>query len=132
MKTTKSMPKWAAELTEQVCADYKRALPRKVQWYRRTRHNFTSGFTRWGGKEIHISAGAYEYDQELVLLHELAHYLVMRTKKGRRESHSMRFWRLAFELYDRYGIDLDYAIYREEHYRAKATWAYQEALAKKQ
>ena len=131
MKTTKTAPVWAVKLTEQVCKDYKRKTPYKLQWYNRTRRTFTSGFTRWGGKEIHISAGSDGYDQELVLLHELAHYLVMKTKKGRKESHSLRFWRLAFELYDRYGIDLNYAIWREEHYRTKATWAYKEALAKK-
>lgn len=131
MKTSKTMPDWAVELVKQVCKDYNRTLPARVQWYRRRFRKHTSGFTRWGGKEIHISAGSDEYDQELVLLHELAHYLVMRTKKGRHESHSIRFWRLAFELYDRYGIELGYAIYREEHYRTKATWAYKEQLAKK-
>jgi predicted metal-dependent hydrolase len=131
MKTTKTMPIWAIDLVTQVCKDYNRKLPVRVQWYKRQRGAWSSGFTRWNGKEIHISAGSNEYDQELVLLHELAHYLVMRTKKGRRESHSMRFWRVAFELYSRYGMELGYAIYREEHYRAKATWAYQEQLAKK-
>ena len=131
MKHTNTTPTWAVQLVTQVCKDYNRVLPKKLQWYNSTRSSWSSGFTWYDGHKIHVTAGRDQYDQELVLLHELAHYLVCKTKKGRKESHSIRFWRLAFELYDRYGIDLGYAIYREDHYRAKASQAYAEVLAKK-
>lgn len=127
MKASKTTPAWALELTQEVCRDYKRALPKRLQWYNRNDWS-KSGGTCWRDK-IHISAGDDEYDQVLVLLHELAHHIVNKTKP--RVGHTIRFWRLAFELYERYGIDLGVALEREEDYRKKATWAYQEALAKK-
>lgn len=131
MKATLSTPQWAVDLVTQVCRDYNRSLPKKLQWYRSSSSRWSSGFTYYNGSKIHITAGSDEYDQELVLLHELTHHIVSKTRKGKRESHSIRFWRLAFELYERYGIELGYAYYREEGYKAKATWAYQEVLAKK-
>jgi len=126
MKVSKTMPDWAVELTEQVCKDYKRATPPKIQWYNRT-HEYSVG-TTWKNR-IHISAGSHGYDQELVLLHELAHWVANKNKP--RQGHTIKFWRTAFELYDRYGIELGYAIWREEHYRKQASQAYTEQLAKK-
>lgn len=145
MRTTRNTPQWAVELTTQVCKDYKRALPEVLQWYIKGPRYwqdvrvYSSGRTwrkqkAWGRKypsKIHISAGIDEADQELVLLHELAHHLLNRTSKGRRESHSNRFWKLAFELYDRYGVDLDFAWKRERDYKVKAAVGYQAVLAKK-
>lgn len=127
MKTSKTAPVWAVALTEQVCKDYGRALPKRLQWFNRNRQEYSQG-TTWPNK-IHISAGSHGHDQELVLLHELAHHVANKNKPH--QGHTIRFWRLAFELYERYGIELGYAIWREEHYRKYATQAYHEQLAKK-
>ena len=130
MKHTKTAPAWAVELTKQVCKDYNRATPKMLRWYNGS-NEFSSGFTYYDGSSVFVRAGTHGLDQELVLLHELAHHLVSKTGKGRKQGHSIKFWRLAFELYDKYKVDLDYAIYREEEYRAKANWAYRELMAKK-
>lgn len=64
-------------------------------------------------------------DQQLVLLHELAHHL---SPKG--HHHSMRFWRTAVGLYDRWG-DADfmaYAVQREWSYKIKAHRAFAELV----
>lgn len=80
--------------------------------------------------EVCVRAGSSEQDQKLVLLHELSHHLVGRTPAGRRQGHSMKFWKLAFELYENYGVDMDYAFNREKGYKAKATQAYEYHIAK--
>jgi predicted metal-dependent hydrolase len=80
--------------------------------------------------KIHVSAGTDDRSHRYVLLHELAHYILHRSRKGRGECHSLRFWRLAFELYGKYGVDVEYAYSKEKHYRAKAKWAYDELKEK--
>ena len=146
MQTTSTTPNWAVELVEQVCKDRRRAVPSRLQWYDRSKstkvyrtwnedgsrslkiknQEYTSGWTTVG--KIHISAGTSEEDQKLVLLHELAHHLLNKTKKSRLQGHSIRFWRLAFELYHQYGVDLGYAYQREKNYKKKATVAYLELV----
>lgn len=101
MKTTKTAPQWAIELVEQVCKDYRRKLPRKLQWFN-TKRQHTSGYTRYDGSKIHISAGKDEWEHKPVLLHELTHQVIAKTRKGQSENHSMRFWRLLFEFGERY------------------------------
>jgi hypothetical protein len=125
-------PQWAVELTNQVCKDYKRALPQKFQWYQSKTSSNSSGRTwarqrvwgRWIPSKVHVTAGTDLQDQKLVLLHELAHHIC--NKRHKREAHSIRFWRLAFELYERYGIDMQYAYEREKDYKQKAQWAFAE------
>lgn len=140
------IPTWANRLIKQVCKDYRRKLP-VVQWYdcSNTRNHSSGRTWHWRGRavsrssgyvwrhwnKIHISAGADEQDQKLVLLHELAHHIMNKTRKGSKAHHSQKFWELAFELYDQYGIDLEYAYDRERHYRVKATTAYNKHLTKK-
>lgn len=133
MQTSSTMPQWAIDLVTQVCKDYKRRLPYRVDWYNSNKDGkqYTNGTTWTYEDRIFIRAGFDKYDQELVLLHELAHYIIAKSKRGLREGHSLRFWKLAFELYFKYGIEPEYAIYREENYKAKATKGYQYALAKK-
>lgn len=149
MQTTSTTPDWAVELVKQVCKERRRALPSKLQWYDRSKskkvfrtfnedgsrslqirnQKYTSG-TTWGSGKIHISAGTDVQDQRLVLLHELAHHLLNKTKKSRLQGHTIRFWRLAFELYHQYGVDLAYAYEREKNYKKKATVAYLELMNK--
>jgi hypothetical protein len=146
MKSSKTAPAWAINLVTQVCSDYKRALPKQFQWYQsrdRKIHEYTikasvksSGHAGFG--KIHVSAGSDEQDQRLVLLHELAHHITQKRQTVKRryayrprnkrvfEAHSIRFWRLAVELYERYDMDMDYAFNREKGYKIKATQAFQE------
>jgi hypothetical protein len=129
MRTTRTTPDWAIELVTEVCRDYNRALPKELKWFRSDQSNWTSGWTARDGSRIFIRAGRCGYDQELVLLHELAHHIICKTKAGRKMTHSIKFWKLAFELYRRYGMNLGYAFYREETYRKKAEQAYEWILA---
>ena len=147
MKISGNAPEWATELFVTVCKDYNRGLPSTFKWANCNR-KCSSGVTRpsWytymrrtkGGKlvktrhygEVSVRAGSDEQDAKLVLLHELAHHIVGRTISGRRQGHSMKFWRLAFELYERYGVDMEYAFGREKGYKAKATVAYEQHIAK--
>lgn len=126
---SKQTPQWAVDFVQQVCKDYKRALPLEFKWINDHHSNWSSGWTAYDGSKILIRAGHDGYDQELVILHELAHHIVSKSKK--KLGHSIKFWKLAFELYDRYGIELGYALYREEGYRAKATQAYNYMMKKK-
>lgn len=147
-------PLWAVELTNQVCTDYHRKSPnldwhqRRDRKYKRWQHGqtedggrylqrvtivqpagqYTSG-TTWPSGRVLVRAGTDAADAKLVLLHELAHHILNKTRSGRRQGHSIRFWRLAFQLYQRYGVDLDYAFSREKDYKVKATQAYQELMA---
>ncbi len=148
MKIVGKAPEWATELFKQVCKDYNRGLPSQFAW-RNANRDSSSGVTRsswykkgvktksgklkfvqWYG-EVSVRAGRDEQDQKLVLLHELAHHIVGRSKTGRGQGHTMKFWKLAFELYDRYGVDMDYAIGREKNYKAYATVAYEHHIAAK-
>lgn len=129
-------PQWATDLVEQVCKDYNRAMPHKFNWRvsRKKRVTYSSGhmyppyyervrpmkYIKRNGR-ITVTAGHSVQDQELVLLHELAHWV---TNRNKRRSHDRKFWDTAFELYERYGVDMDYAIEREKDYKVGAQLAY--------
>lgn len=137
-----NVPEWAEELTIQVCKDYRRRLPEQM-WRKSFDRHWVERFTKEDGTRlfikrinnsssgsytrtrnlIKIRAGSDEQDQRLVLLHELAHHIMGRNKA---HGHSLKFWRIAFELYKRYGVDMDYAYKREKDYRKLATVAYNE------
>ena len=146
VKATQNTPDWAVSLVEQVCKDYNRAKPADLVWHN-SKHVKSGGVTYYAktmsGKQmlkrtktgrlvvfrgkIRLSAGTDEIDQKLVLLHELAHWIVVR---GKATGHTVRFWKQAFELYERYGIDLEYAHSREKYYRKTATSVYEKAFKK--
>lgn len=148
MKIVGNPPEWATELFKAVCKDYNRGLPSEFIWRNRNGW-YSSGTTRpqWGKIRVKLKNGNYKYvnfyggvtvragtdvdDQKHVLLHELAHHVLGRTKRGRRAGHSIAFWKLAFEMYQRYGIDLETAHEREKHYKKKATQAYEYHLGLK-
>lgn len=110
---SQSPPAWAADLIERVCADHGRRPP-MVTWWQRDDWR-SSGTTYKAEGRIHVTAGTSEEDARLVLLHELAHWL------GRPGWHHRRpFWELVWRLYERYGVDLDWAIFREATYVAKS------------
>lgn len=137
------VPEWAQELIVKVCKDHKR-WPPTTEWKergKREEHRWkympdgtritilapsSSSGTTWSSNRIRIRAGSDLQDQKLVLLHELAHHILNKGKAGRRAHHSLRFWRLAFKLYQTYGMDMDYAYQREKEYKKGATVAYNE------
>ena len=116
--TGQRAPLWALLLIAKVCADHGRRAP-VVQWWR-SRVSSSSGHCCVGQARIHVTAGTDVTDQQLVLMHELAHYVTPhRRRRGRQYHHSRRFWNKAFELYAQYG-DADFVEYarsRESEFR---------------
>lgn len=131
------VPKWATELVTQVCSDYDLEVP-PIRWrerkpmkvtvatgegvFRQTRIvRSSSGLychkdTR-RGLRIVVTAGSYDLDQRVVLLHELAHH---RTPKRK---HTYTFWEAAWDLYGKYlanDNELKYTYSREVAYRVKS------------
>lgn len=145
MKIDGDPPQWALDLIEQVCSDYNRAKPGKLIWRFKNRSSSSgqthygkygsggqrkeyvrlkNGKTKWSPDRgyIKIGAGIDKKDCELVLLHELGHWTAYRTKS---KGHTVHFWKRAFELYQRYGVDMEFAFKREKNYKVHATTVYE-------
>ena len=138
------MPNWVSHLIIQVCAEYHHDLP-IVNWRRshkrhcgyittsggeriktfRNRPKFSSGVSYTKKNRIAITAGTSKKDQKLVLLHELAHLLA-----PEKEHHGAEFWKIAWKLYQQYGVPLPYARKREFKYRKMAKSVYQQLQIK--
>jgi hypothetical protein len=104
-------PEWVSIIIDEVCARYRVRRPR-VQWWRRE-ERWSSGHWDRHAYKLHVTAGTDELDQRLVLLHELAHLL--RDHRAKKPAHhDVRFWRIAWDLYEHYGI-ADHAAEREVH-----------------
>ncbi len=141
MTQTSTAPAWAVAMIEEVCKDYNRALPKQFSWYN-TKSKDSSGRTYMSGKRLHVSAGTDVADQKLMLIHELAHHILAKTRTGRKAHHSLKYWRLHFELADKYGDGAEKHYEREyvafnvwrtmlgSEQRAKAKWAYDERKVK--
>ncbi len=100
-----SAPRWAAELTAEVCATAGVDPPR-IFWQQRSRES-SSGMTRRDLSLVSVRAGTDLVDQRLTLLHELAHWLAPAPRRGRRartEHHGRAFYCVAFDLYRRHGV----------------------------
>lgn len=98
-------PRWASELTAEVCADARVAPPR-LKWRQRTTES-SSGLTRRHDGVISVRAGTDPADQRLTVLHELAHWIApipRRSRRGRTQHHGRDFYSVAFELYRRHGV----------------------------
>lgn len=108
MKSSKTAPEWAVNLMIQVCADYNRALPKKFQWFNRSRQE-TCGHVSFHQNKLHVAAGKDDWQHKPVLLHELAHWIMGKTSKGRKAGHNKKFWQLFWELNETYGsLELAY------------------------
>lgn len=115
------VPDWAVTLSHEVCRDLG-VPPVHTLVFRRSRRRHTTGrhWKRWrdGRSRITISAGtAGASDQRAVLLHELAHHVAAYGRS--RGRHDERFWRIAWELFQRYGVTTAY-MEREFRYRVGA------------
>lgn len=129
------IPNWASDLVNQVSAEYRKPLLPNVIWRRRhskkewnekyqmwekrNKSNYSSGTTYSEENKIVVTAGSSRKDQKLVLLHELAHWLMPAD-----ENHGKAFWDLAFDLYRKYKVPMYYALNREKNYRQEAKFAY--------
>ncbi len=71
-----------------------------------------------GRRPPHVTAVTSEQDARLVLLHELAHWL----RRGT-HAHDRRFWEIAWDLFGRYGVDMDWTIFREGTYLKRSLYA---------
>ena len=146
----KKPPEWATMLMEQVLKDEglkikpvlnwrdsKRSVwssgqawhPSKKAYYRYKDNRTTNGWDYKRVKytaryKITITAGSQSQDQRLVLLHELAHVICPKNV-----NHGAVFWRKAWELYKRYGVDLEYALNREKGYRKESEIQYRKMFS---
>ncbi|KKK96475.1 hypothetical protein LCGC14_2662390 [marine sediment metagenome] len=119
----RQVPKWAQELVIRVALDELRERLPDVTWSRR-KGTTSSGYTLYSTGEcpdrrIVLRAGKERRDQKLVLLHELAHWLI---PEG--QHHSPTYWDKCWDLYYRYGVPIRYALTRERNYRKGAVVAY--------
>lgn len=109
------VPTWATSLVGAVCAEAGVQEPTYFQW--RHRPGPSSSGDTWFGADtiIRIAAGTDDRDTRLVVVHELAHFVLgaRRDQRGRGVGHDEIFWNLVFDLYARHGIDLRYAVERE-------------------
>ncbi len=99
-------PAWAETLVAEVCADAMVAPPRLTWRLRAASHS--TGVARRGAGLISVRAGQDPLDQRLTLLHELAHWVSPGPKRrlgGRAAHHGREFYRTAFELYRRHGLE---------------------------
>lgn len=103
----KKTPQWAIDLTKQVLADHHKPKRIELVWEVRTNRVSSSGLCHYKS-HITIVAGTDLFEQKLLLLHELAHWMLPYGVH-----HRWRFWKRAFGLYRRYGLDLADCLFRE-------------------
>ena len=106
------VPAWARALVLQVCAEADAPTPR-LSWRHRDRPT-SSGVTRRSLGSISVVAGRDSMDQQLTLLHELAHWVAPAPPRRRRTPHhGHAFYAAAFELYRRHGVPDAFALAAE-------------------
>ena len=66
-------PPWAAALVEELCAAAR--VPPPILRWRHARRRASSGVTRLEAGTVAVTAGTDSLDQQLTLLHEVAHWL---------------------------------------------------------
>lgn len=126
-------PKWAQDLVVNTILFVNPDAPLpEIRWRRGSAHS-SSGNSK--PEYITITAGIARRDAKLVLLHELAHWLLPRIKKtyGRGkwqrefivcQGHTDEFWDLAWSLYRWAKLPVAYCKQREFTYKAGAKKAY--------
>lgn len=128
-------PEWATELLNEVLTQ--EGFKRKVllKWRESKRSIWSSGHanypmkgqffsSRWKDGHVKckrltnqnryrivVTAGSGTADQRQTLLHEVAHILTQGCH------HGALFYRKCWDLYERYGIDLEKALTRERYYK---------------
>lgn len=123
-----NIPNWASELAIKVCKENGSEASPTITW---RRHNSSSSsgtayYDRAKGIVVRAGKRAPRWEQKLVLLHEIAHWL-----RPNKESHSPEFWELAFRLYKENKVPIRKAMGREKGYRREAENGYRKALGLK-
>ena len=114
------MPMWAQDLVIEVAIDEGRDDLPDVTWRHSKVNAWSSGTTyNAAPRRIVVTAGKVRKDQKIVLLHELAHWLLPVS-----EHHGTTFWDKVWELFRRYEVPIMYAKTREGNYRKGAIAAY--------
>lgn len=90
-----------------------RAGPSTYHKWVKTMRRDSSGYCRYG-RNISFVFGSDIEDRKLVVLHELAHWFTPY------ESHSQKFWDVAFRLFKKYKLDAAVATNRSVNYKKKA------------
>jgi hypothetical protein len=106
-------PAWARALVDELCATA--GVPPPILRWRHARRHASSGVTRLEAGTVAVTAGTDALDQQLTLLHELAHWLAPWPRRRRRRTthHGADFYAIAFRLYLSHGIPPAEAIDRE-------------------
>ena len=112
-------PKRKQDLVIQVALDEGKDTLPNVTWRRSPGSYYSSGHSKGNGTGIVVTAGRCRTDQKMLLLHEMAHWLL-----PPEEAHGSLFWDKAWELYRRYGIPMRHAYRRETGYKKEAAAAY--------
>src|SRR3990172_4497778 len=108
-------------LVEQLKEVYPTDFP-EIQCRRARGRRGSSGKYYSDKNKICLSLGRSPNDRKVVMLHEFAHSLC------RKESHSRRFWETAFDLFEKFGINMNYARRREKGYKVCADIVSRERL----
>jgi hypothetical protein len=111
-----AVPQWAERVLDRTAE--RLGVPRPDVTWRRSRGKwYSTGVTYNDDARIVVTAGTDSQNARLVLLHEFAHYVIIK-EHGPGDSHSARFWKVAFDLYAAEGL-LRYAAQHEHQDGAK-------------
>ena len=113
------VPDWAAKLCQIVAQAYERTDLPTLIWRNQTKFKSSSGMSQatFGLDRyvLTLRAGTDLNDQRMLLLHELAHWLI-----GNKHNHDKEFYHLLFEMGDQICPDIYSAlIRREERYKPR-------------
>ena len=111
-----TQPTWAQAILEEVCREKKRSLP-TTKWIQRDRVG-SSGVYYPYKKRMVLCLGSDEEQHLQVFLHELAHHLACRNRKG--AGHNKKFWILHKELLLKYNCLTEKWKERAYRYKKKA------------
>jgi hypothetical protein len=104
-----NVPVWVQKMINQTAKDWSVPVP-PIKWRRSKINNWSSG--RTFHHRIVVTAGKDRQDQKLVLLHELAHWIMKHGPEPDGWGHTAAFWRVAFDLFAEHKL-IKYATSRE-------------------
>lgn len=123
MKIYGDPPAWAIEFIELIAKENSRKKPEILHW-KQSNGKYSNGVYYWYPEKITITAGSDKEDVKHVILHEFAHHMNSKSKRHKTQGHTVRFWKIAFGLFDRYE-DIKYAFEREQTYKKYAMVVYE-------
>lgn len=117
-----TVPHWAARILDKVRAEEGMTDPLEIRW------TWAGPRQYWHWPQAHIDFSgdtSYSRAQERVWIHELSHWVtgpVIEIVDGVPEIiwHGPAFYRTAWRLYRRFGVDIEYALQFESGYQIAA------------